>query len=225
MNNLYLPGYNSRTLIHDCAAMTSLPSHTFTSFDGFKRIAHGDLKTNAVAVKRALESGSSGPAWVFSDRTGCIVEIDVRGSEAEAIARLPKEGEINDGEKSESVEADQLSLPPRGRGRPRLGVIAREITLLPRHWDWLSEQPGGASVALRKLVEEAKRSTAGREDKRQRQERAYNFMSAMAGNMVDFEESTRALFAADAPRFAQLTAAWPEDVRDYAISLAGYDKA
>lgn len=204
--------------------MTTVALPSFTSFDGWKRIAHGNLETNVLAVKRAMESGSLGPILIFNDHTGCVVEVDIRGTDAEALARLPKESPNNETYESESVEADQSSFPPRGRGRPKLGVIAREVTLLPRHWDWLSAQPGGASVALRKLVEEAKRSTATREDRRKSQERAYQFMSVMAGDMAGFEESTRALFAGDSNKFIQLTAEWPSDVRDYALALAAYNQ-
>jgi hypothetical protein len=205
--------------------MTTVAPVSFTSFDGWLRIAYGNLETNALAVKRAMESGSSGPILMFNDHTGCVLEVDIRGTDAEALARLPKESPNEEVKKLESIEANQSSFQPRGRGRPKLGVIAREVTLLPRHWDWLSAQPGGASVALRKLVEEAKRSTATREDRRRIQERAYQFMSAMAGDMVGFEESTRALFAGDANRFIQLTAEWPGDVRDYARALACYNQA
>ena len=110
--------------------------------------------------------------------------------------------------------------PPRGPGRPKLGVVAREVTLLPRHWDWLNAQPGGASVALRKLVEEARRANEGKDRVRQSQEAAYRFMSVMAGNRPGFEEATRALFAGRAGRFDQLIEPWPEDVRHYARKLA-----
>ncbi len=197
---------------------------SFTSFDGWKRIADGNLETNTLAVKRAAESGSSRPILTFNDHTGCVLEVDTRGTDAEALARLHKESPNDAVKEIESVEADESSVQPRGRGRPKLGVIAREVTLLPRHWDWLSAQPGGASVALRKLVEQAKRSTATREDRRRTQERAYQFMSAMAGDMTGFEESTRALFAGDSHKFIQLVAEWPGDVRDYALALASFDK-
>ncbi|CAM3794624.1 DUF2239 domain-containing protein [Bordetella sputigena] len=106
----------------------------------------------------------------------------------------------------------------RGRGRPRLGVIAREVTLLPRHWEWLNAQPGGASVALRKLVEAGMRDHGLRE--RDRREAAYRFMSAMAGDMAGFEEATRALFAGDAPAMTKCMASWPADVREHALRLA-----
>ena len=109
---------------------------------------------------------------------------------------------------------------PRGRGRPKLGVVAREVTLLPRHWDWLAAQPGGASVTLRKLVEEARRANLDRDRQRQASECAYHFMSAMAGDMAGFEEASRALFANDAAKFRQQTEAWPADVRDYVRYLA-----
>ncbi len=200
--------------------MTTVAPPSFTSFDGWKRIAYGNLETNALAVKRAVESGSSGPILTFNDHTGCVLEVDTRGTDAEALARLHKGSPSDEVKEFESVEVDESSFQPRGRGRPKLGVIAREITLLPRHWDWLSAQPGGASVALRKLVEEAKRSTAIRDDRRRTQERTYQFMSAMAGNLVGFEESTRALFAGDLNKFIQLVAEWPSDVRDYALDLA-----
>ena len=200
--------------------MTTVAPLSFTSFDGWKRIAYGNLETNALAVKRAVEAGSSGPILTFNDHTGCVLEVDTRGTDAEALARLHKGSPSDEVKEFESVEVDESSFQPRGRGRPKLGVIAREITLLPRHWDWLSAQPGGASVALRKLVEEAKRSTAIRDDRRRTQERTYQFMSAMAGNLVGFEESTRALFAGDLNKFIQLVAEWPSDVRDYALDLA-----
>lgn len=200
--------------------MTTVAPPSFTSFDGWKRIACGNLETNALAVKRAMESGPSGPLLIFNDDTGGVLDVDLRGTDAEALARLPEEF-LSDGIKeSESAEADQSPLQPRGRGRPKLGVVAREVTLLPRHWDWLSAQPGGASVALRKLVEEARRSNATRDGKRKIQERAYRFMSAMAGNLDGFEESARALFAGETDKFIQLVAGWPCDVRDYALSLA-----
>ena len=118
---------------------------------------------------------------------------------------------------------DEEAPEPRGRGRPKLGVVAREITLLPRHWDWLNSQPGGASVALRKLVEEARRGSGDRDRIRSAQEAAYHFMSAIAGNLPGFEEASRALFAYDRRRFGDLIAAWPEDVRDHVIKLAFAD--
>lgn len=113
--------------------------------------------------------------------------------------------------------------PGRGPGRPKLGVIAREVTLLPRHWDWLNSQPGGASVALRKLVEEARRTRGDKDRTRAAQEAAYRFMSAIAGDLPGFEEASRALFAYDRRRFGELVAGWPEDVRDHAIKLAFAD--
>ena len=109
---------------------------------------------------------------------------------------------------------------PRGPGRPKLGVVAREITLLPRHWDWLNTQPGGASVALRKLVEQARHASEGKDRIRQSQEATYRFMVAMAGDRPGFEEATRALFAGDSDRFDREIASWPIDVRDHARQLA-----
>ncbi len=108
----------------------------------------------------------------------------------------------------------------RPRGRPKLGVVAREVTLLPRHWEWLADQPGGASVALRKLVEAARRDHRERDEQRQLQERAYHFMSAMAGDLPGFEEGLRALYASERARFTELIAAWPADVREHALRLA-----
>jgi hypothetical protein len=117
--------------------------------------------------------------------------------------------------------AEDLSAPePRGRGRPKLGVVAREVTLLPRHWDWLGAQPGGASVALRKLVEEARRASGDRDRSRAARDAAYHFMAVMAGNLARFEEASRALFADDRRRFVELIAGWPGDIRDHIVWLA-----
>lgn len=184
---------------------------SYTAFDGHRRIAHGPLQTIALAVKRAIESGAAGPVLLFDDTTGRSLDIDIRGSDEEVLGRLAQ---------WPAVDAPVDRHPSRARGRPKLGVVAREVTLLPRHWDWLAIQPGGASVALRKLVDEARRTHAGMDGRRAAQERAYHFMSAMAGNMAGFEEAARALFAADERRVRNLVATWPRDVREHAVALA-----
>ena len=137
-------------------------------------------------------------------------EIDFRGSIGDVLARCLKVT-------SAPAAAEDAPPPsPRGPGRPKLGVVAREVTLLPRHWEWLAQQSGGASVALRKLVDEARRAGEDRDRVRQAQEAAYRFMSAMAGNKANYEDAIRALFAGEAARFENLIAEWPADVRDHA---------
>ena len=199
--------------------MTETPTRSYTSFDGHNRIASGSLQVNALAAKRAVESRSPNAVLTFDDQTGRCVDIDLRGSDQEVLERLSVREQPAEGAESESGDVG-ASRASRGRGRPRLGVVAREVTLLPRHWDWLGEQPGGASVTLRRLIEDARRTSVDRDLRRKAQERAYHFMSAMAGDCVGFEEAARALFAGDAARFNELTAAWPADVRDHARDLA-----
>ena len=176
-----------------------------TAFDGTRRLADGPLQTVALAVRRALDRGASGPVLVFDDGTGGVVDLDLRGSDGDILARLAPPA---------------APAAPPGRGRPKLGVVAREVTLLPRQWDWLNTQPGGASAALRRLVEEARKSGGDRERRRLAQEAAYRFMSALAGNEAGYEEAIRALYAPDPDRFRAQVARWPEDVRDHALRLA-----
>ena len=195
------------------------PPVFYTCFQGERRLAAGALHVVALAVKLAVERGERRPVLIFDDSTGRSVDVDTRGSEDEVLARYLPAAPTQAGRQDEASEA------PRGRGRPKLGVVAREITLLPRHWEWLGAQPGGPSVALRKLVEEARRTHGERDKLRARQERAYHFMSAMAGDRPGFEEATRALFANDRAKFGELLADWPGDVRDYAAHLAFGDQA
>lgn len=193
---------------------TSLPR--FTTFIGTRRLATGSLLANARAVHAAQPVAAGGPFLTFDDATGRVVDLDLRGDAAALAARYPEPA-------VPTPPTSPADDEPRGRGRPRLGVVAREVTLLPRHWDWLAAQAGGASVALRKLVDQARKANAGAEATRAAQERAYRFMSALAGNLPDFEEATRALFANEAPRLGSLTAAWPADVRAHALQLASPD--
>jgi hypothetical protein len=170
------------------------------AFEGSNRIASGDLRDVALAAKEVADRGGS--VLIFADETSEVVEVDFRGTPEDVLDRLiPPE-------------------PPRAPGRPRLGVVAREVTLLPRHWEWLNRQPGGASVALRKLVEEARRTSKEKDRVREAREAAYRFISAMAGNEPGFEEAARALFAGDRQRFELMAGGWPPDVRDHAKRLA-----
>src|SRR6476660_7063998 len=180
-----------------------------TAFNGARCIATGHLAEVALKAKTAADNGEQ--VLIFDDTTSQSIEVDFRGSAEEVLLRLAQ---------TDRKETAAVSDAPRGPGRPKLGVVAREITLLPRHWDWLNAQPGGASVALRKLVEEARRGNEGRDRARRSQEAAYRFLSAMAGNFPGFEEATRAFFAGDPSRFDALIDAWPADVRDHARKLA-----
>jgi hypothetical protein len=189
--------------------MSPQSCQTCTAFAGHRLIATGRVADVAGKVKKHADRQPDDPILVFDDATAEQVELDLRGAPAHVSARLQSPA---------SPPADPETL--RGRGRPKLGVVAREVTLLPRHWQWLSAQPSGASVALRKLVEEARKTHAVKDRVRRAQEVAYRFMSAIAGNLPDFEEATRALFATDSDRFRRLTQRWPHDVRDHARNLA-----
>jgi uncharacterized protein len=184
-----------------------------TAFAGTRCVASGPLEQVAAKAKEVIDRGERAPVLIFDDGTSQPIEVDFRGTAADVLSRLAR---MDSTETGCAPEADS----PRGPGRPKLGVVAREVTLLPRHWDWLNAQPGGASVALRKLVETARRANEGKDRVRQAQEAAYRFMSAMAGNEPGFEEAARALFANEEQRFDQMTEAWPIDVRKHARKLA-----
>lgn len=186
------------------------------AFEGSASLARGEPAAVALAVKRASERSDHRPILVFDEATSQPVELDLRGTDEAILSRL----EAKAAESGHRTPADPAAGKRRGPGRPKLGVVSREVTLLPRHWSWLGEQPGGASPTLRRLVDMARRSDAGPARLRQAQESAYRFMSAMAGNEPGFEEATRALFADDAERFAKHTEAWPGDVREHARRLA-----
>ena len=172
---------------------------SLTAFAGFRRVATG---TRAEMIERLRAWPSEPLPFVFDDRTGDRLDLDLRdGAEAAAPAPPP-------------------APAPRGVGRPKLGVVAREITLLPRHWEWLGSQPGGASVALRKLIDEARHEHAGRDAARAAREASYRFMRIMAGDLPAFEEAARALFAVQQARFDTLLAAWPEDLRAHLRKLS-----
>jgi hypothetical protein len=180
-------------------------SHTYTAFLEGRRLATGPLHEVALAVLRAQQAQPEGNPLIFSDASGRSADLNLSGGEEAVVARY-------------TVAAP--TEVTKGRGRPKLGVIAREVTLLPEHWDWLAAQPGGASVTLRKLVHEARRNGGDRDQTRHARDRAYHAMSPLAGNLAGFEEASRALFAGDHERLVAQMAAWPNDVRAYVLQLA-----
>lgn len=197
--------------------MQVTPETRCTAFAGARRIAAGELRHVALKAQQALNAGEH-PVLIFDDRSSHRVEVDLRGSSADLLKRL---AEVPARLREDMAHTcDGGTHPRKGPGRPKLGVVAREVTLLPRHWQWLAAQPGGASVALRRLVEDARRSNAAQDRRRAAQESAYRFMAAMAGDEAGFEDAARALFAGDAAGFEERIATWPEDVRDHAALLA-----
>ena len=192
--------------------MTAAANPAYVAFDGDRRIGSGSRRDVARAAREALDRHSHASVLVFDVQTSALVDLDLRGSVDDVVARIPPAP-------THPAEDTEVAAP-RGPGRPKLGVVAREITLLPRHWDWLAQQKGGASVAIRKLVDEARRANEEPDRIRLGQEAAYRFMSAMAGNRPHFEEAIRALFANDPRRFEKLIAEWPADIRDHTANLA-----
>ena len=174
------------------------------AFEGMRRIASGDLPSVAREAKAVIDRGHQDAVLLFDIVTSERIDLDFQGTPEAVSARakhLAAQRSPPTGATENKPPAEPPADVPRGPGRPKLGVVAREVTLLPRHWDWLGSQPGGASVALRKLVEEARRVNADKDRLRQSQEATYRFMSPMAGHLPGFEEATRALFAADTARF------------------------
>jgi hypothetical protein len=209
-------------VIPSCSIPSIMNTHLFyAAFSGHHCLASGTLEFVARAVKQVIDRGEHAPILIF-DSESKPVELDFRGSVDDVLKRVSKRHAV----------IKNTEEPPRtektGPGRPRLGVVAREITLLPRHWEWLGQQPGGASVALRRLVEEARRASQPQDRLRQARDAAYRFMLAVAGNLPGYEEALRALYAGDNTRFDVLIAGWPADIKRHVKTLmaaAGEDVA
>ncbi|MFN3198506.1 MAG: DUF2239 family protein [Bradymonadia bacterium] len=169
-------------------------------------IAHGEVTEVVSAARRRLSDDPPDRLAIYNAVTGHPIDFDLRGTEAEVIARLVDHPAV--------LEATPEPPQKRGRGRPKLGVVSREVSLLPRHWDWLSQQRGGASATLRRLVEAARKAAGDTEQQKQAVNAAYSFMSDLVGNQPGFENASRALFAHDFDGFEITIAQWPEDVRD-----------
>lgn len=182
--------------------MNTLFPSRYTAFVDDRRVGRGSY---AEVARMLAESPSAAPVLVFDDATGAPVDAPPSPEHAALLAR---------------AGADAASASRPTPGRPRLGVVAREVTLLPRHWQWLAAQRGGASATLRRLVDQARKTNEKADEQRQARERCYKFMSAIAGHQAEFEEAARALFAGDSLAFTARTAAWPQDVRAHLAELA-----
>ena len=183
-----------------------------TAFAGKRKVAAGNLHAVAQTLKELVTTEPDAQILIFNDDNGQQLDLNLHGSLAEVLQRLPRA--------QVAVEETLAPAAPRTAGRPKLGVVAREITLLPRHWAWLATQPGGASVALRKLVEHAQRDNKTVDEQRQARETAYRVMSALAGDEAGFEEASRALFAGQRDAFMEQVQTWPADVRAHVLQLA-----
>ncbi|MCA9516796.1 MAG: DUF2239 family protein [Myxococcales bacterium] len=183
------------------------PSKTYAAFIGHELVASGGLQGTLLAAKERVDAGESAPILFFDDATGRQLDFDLSGTPVEVLARLAAHPAV--------APAAAPAPQKKGPGRPKLGVVSREVSLLPRHWEWLGAQPGGASASLRRLVDQARRSGTVTERQRAAREAASRVMWALAGDLPGFEEASRALFASDDGRFAAIIAAWPEALREH----------
>ncbi len=179
---------------------------SYSAFEGHKLLARGELADAVRALLDSLKRGAEGRLALYKDSSGRPIDLDLRGELASVLERLENHPLVG--------KAARQATEPRRRGRPRLGVVAREVTLLPRHWEWLAAQPGGASVTLRKLVEQARRADAGETQKRERRDAIHAFLWDIAADLPGFEEATRLLYRDDREGFFAHIAHWPEDIRE-----------
>lgn len=205
-------------MVETSNAAPSAPGESWIAFAGERCVALGAPHEVGAAVKSRVDAEPDVSLLVFNARTSYPVELDLRGSLADVLARLPARSP-SDPEAEIRSDAGTEAPAARSPGRPKLGVTAREVTLLPRHWDWLASQSGGASVALRKLVEQAIRANADADRLRDMRESAYRFMTAVAGNAPGHEEAVRALFAGDVEKLRGIVELWPEDIRTHVLRL------
>ena len=186
--------------------MNSQNVETYTAFDGETLITNGPLESVILKAKKRRDKFPNSSILIFADSTSRIMDLDLSGSEKEVLQRL-------------HVFLPKVEPAHSGPGRPKLGVVAREVSLLPRHWEWLATQNGGASATLRRLVEEAKKKTAGQNEVKETQEKVYRFMSVMAGDREGFEEALRMLYKQNREGFDSLVGKWPKDIFNHIKNL------
>ena len=182
---------------------------SITAFQGQAKLASGLAWDIALVVGDAIAADTDDSTFLcFDDRSGAFVDLDLSGTGADIIARL----------KPTKMPAEpKIKAKP---GRPKLGVVSKEVTLLPRHWDWLGQQSGGASATLRKLVEAARKTNTGTQRARQAKAATDNFMRAMLGKEPGYEDAARALYRGEKIRFCALIKGWPSDLRDHVLKLS-----
>ena len=183
------------------------PMFKYTAFENFKITSQGTLEEVAITVKKRLKEHATTNILIFSDLTGRQIDLDLSGTEKQILDRL-------------KIFSSQKLQTNIGAGRPKLGVIPREISLLPHHWEWLTNQDGGSSAVIRNLIDEKIKNRPADKTK-MAQERVYKFLSAIAGDLPNFEEAVRFLYRKDKKKFTELISTWPKDVVRHSMSLAG----
>lgn len=184
--------------------------YNYTAFEHFDKLVSGSLEHVVLAVKKRYKDHRQSQILIFSDSTGKQMDFDLSGTDKETLDRLKIYSAI-----------ESNTTTTAGVGRPKLGVVAREISLLPIHWEWLNNQPGGASSSIRRLIDEKIKSVSSDKNKiKNAQEITYKFLSAIAGDLPNFEEAIRFLYRKDKDKFAQNISSWPKDIRDHALMLS-----
>lgn len=185
-----------------------METYSYTAFLGDAILAQGNLEEVVLKIKKQMGKADHSEALLFNDSTGKVMDFNFQGTREDVEKRL------------EVYRAPDSSPSRSGPGRPKLGVVSREVSLLPRHWEWLAAQPGGVSVTLRLLIEEAKKKSESSVTIKQLQERTYQVMFTLAGDLEGYEEAVRALYKKDRKNFLEHQSSWPSDVKKYILKVA-----
>lgn len=183
----------------------------YTAFMGERQIVSGEIKKMLLATKSFIDRNKDAQVLIFDDQTGRQVDFDFRGTPDDVLARISEHPLFKT-----DIGSEKRQIGP---GRPKLGVVCREVSLLPRHWDWLEEQPGGISASIRKLVDEARKREPDKEKAHLARNAASRIMTVLAGNLPGYEEASRALFAGEWEKFDNEIRNWPEDIKSYIKKL------